>query len=121
MYEGLDMSLGSHIHGFRLGLGMGLSFTEQELVLVLLQELRGSVLVQEQRVDPLDIINTHFSTLQDRRRKKEGNYCINVMYLTLLVLTGLHTCTCTSLSSRTYRLLIYTHIPFSFDRSSLQL
>ena len=39
-------------------------FTEHELLLVLLQELRGARLVQEQRVDSLDVVHLHFCTLQ---------------------------------------------------------
>ena len=36
---------------------------EEVLLLVLLEELRGPSLVQEQRVNPLDVIHTHLCTL----------------------------------------------------------
>ena len=44
------------------------NFMEHELLLVLLEELCGSGLVQEERVDTLDVLHAHLSTLEAQHR-----------------------------------------------------
>ena len=39
------------------------ALAEEELLLVLLQELGGAQLIQEERVDPLDVVHLDFCTL----------------------------------------------------------
>ena len=60
-----------HLFGGSGGLGGGLVFTEEELILVLLKELSRSVLIKEQRIHPLNIININLCTLEEEERARE--------------------------------------------------
>ena len=53
--------------------------TEQELILILLKELSGAMLIQEQGVHSLDVINVHLCTLG------EGEEGVRIMRSMLLV------------------------------------